>query len=433
MTCAVAKPPIFGLARPPDKAGKLAILTEAAKYDVSCASSGAAGKRPGTRMGNCSLGGICHSWSADGRCISLLKILFSNACVFDCAFCVNRRSNNIPRATFTVEEMVDITLNFYVRNYIEGLFLSSAIWSSPNRTMECLVRIAEILRTQHAFGGYIHLKAIPGADPVLIERAGRVADRLSVNIELPSEKSLVCLAPQKSKAMILNPMRQIGATIIESTEERKRYRSAPLFAPAGQSTQLVVGASPERDCQILHLSERLYQRFGLKRVYYSAYVPVNDDSRLPALPVPPLLREHRLYQADWLLRFYGFRVDELLNEQYPDLEDSFDPKTSWALRHPEFFPVEINQAPYETLLRVPGIGVRSAQRIVSARRYSRLGQEDVRKIGIVMKRARFFITCDGKYGGPRRWEPSLVRLELTQSVSCAGATLPRQLELFQGE
>ncbi|HOZ49633.1 MAG TPA: putative DNA modification/repair radical SAM protein [Candidatus Hydrogenedentes bacterium] len=408
----------------PDATGKFAVLTEAAKYDVSCASSGSNAQRKGARTGNCSLGGICHSWSADGRCISLLKVLFSNDCIFDCAFCVNRRSNDIPRATFTVEEMVDITLNFYTRNYIEGLFLSSAIFGSPNRTMESLVRVAEELRTVHGFGGYLHVKAIPGADPVLIARAGRLADRLSVNIELPTERSLNLLAPQKRKELILNPMRQIGQAVAESIDERKRYRSAPVFAPAGQSTQLVIGASPERDCQILRLSESLYDRFGLKRVYYSAYVPVNDDSRLPAT-LPPMQREHRLYQADWLLRFYGFHVDELLDDAHPDIEEALDPKTSWALRHPERFPVEVNRADYEALLRVPGIGVRSAQRIVAARRFSRLDVDALRRIGVVMKRARFFITCGGRYVAGRRWDPVQARRDILAGIADA----PKQLEL----
>lgn len=429
MAFMLAKPPSFGIRKSPDTAGKLAILAEAAKYDVSCASSGSAGNGPGARMGSCSLGGICHSWSADGRCISLLKVLFSNACVFDCAFCANRRSNNVPRATFSVEEMVDLTMNFYVRNYIEGLFLSSGIWSSPNRTMECLVRVAETLRRVHGFGGYIHLKAIPGADATLVARAGRVADRLSINIELPSEESLTRLAPQKSKALILNPMRQIGNAITEYHDERRRFRSTPSFAPAGQSTQLVIGASPERDNQILRLSESLYQRFSLKRVYYSAYVPVNDDSRLPALSVPPLLREHRLYQADWLLRFYGFRAEELLDEQQPDLDEAFDPKTGWALRHPEFYPVDVNRADCETLLRVPGLGVRSAKRIVDARRFGRLRYEDLKALGVVMKRARFFVACAG-HSTVNSWNPTRIRTELLKNGMDATVPMPRQLELF---
>ncbi len=379
-------------------AQKLDILAASAKYDVSCSSSGSRRRGSPSGIGSAAVAGCCHSWSEDGRCISLLKILFSNVCIYDCAFCLNRRSNDIPRATFTVDEVAELTLEFYKRNYIEGLFLSSGIWRSPDDTMECLAKVAETLRFRHRFNGYIHLKAIPGADPNLIRRAGLAADRLSVNIELPTEKSLKLLAPDKTRQAILHPMRQIGEGIVENRAERKKFRKAPSFAPAGQSSQLVIGATPESDLQILHLTESLYNRFSLKRVYYSAYVPVNADSRLPALRQPPALREHRLYQADWLMRYYGFRAEEILTPSQPDLDEHFDPKTAWALRHPASFPVEIHSAGYETLLRVPGIGVTSAKRIIAARRYARLAVEDLQRIGVVLKRARFFITCGGRYG-----------------------------------
>lgn len=377
---------------------KLAILADSAKYDASCASSGST--RRGT-TGMCSQGGICHSWTSDGRCVSLLKLLFSNECVYDCAYCVNRRSNDRPRSTFEVSELVDLTMSFYRRNYIEGLFLSSGVWESPDTTMTCLCRVAEELRLKHSFGGYIHLKAIPGCDPELLRRAGRFADRMSINIELPSQKSLTALAPQKNKTRILKPMGLIGREICESRAERKVLRHAPLFAPAGQSTQLIVGASPETDRQILCLSESLYRSYDLRRVYYSAYVPVNDDSRLPALREPPLLREHRLYQADWLLRFYGFQAEELLSTEQPGLDIDLDPKTAWALRNPQIFPIEINRASYESLLRVPGIGVSSARKILAARRYSSLTLEDLGKLGAVVKRAQFFVTAGGRYVSSR--------------------------------
>jgi len=379
---------------------KLEILAASAKYDVACSSSGSRRVVSGKGLGSTRIAGCCHSWSEDGRCISLLKILFSNSCVYDCAFCAIRRSNDFPRATFTVDEIVNLTLGFYRCNYIEGLFLSSGIHQGPDATMEQLVMVAERLRRRHRFGGYIHLKGIPGANADLIRRAGLVADRLSVNIELPSERALQELAPDKNREGILAPMRLIGETIADNRRERKKTRKAPVFAPAGQSTQLIVGASPENDFQILRLCESLYERYRLKRVYYSAYIPVNKDSRLPALYEPPRLREHRLYQADWLLRFYGFSAEEIVSSDHPHLEEGFDPKTAWALRNPGFFPVEINRADYECLLRVPGIGVRSAKRIVTARRYGSLDFEDLSRIGVVLKRARFFITCRGKSSVP---------------------------------
>ncbi|NTU93912.1 MAG: putative DNA modification/repair radical SAM protein [Chlorobiaceae bacterium] len=413
-----------------DMQEKLGILSGAARYDASCASSGCGREAPLRGTGNTSQGGICHSWSDDGRCISLLKILLSNDCRYDCAYCVNRSSNPVPRASFTAREIVDLTMEFYRRNYIEGLFLSSAVMKGPDQTMEEMVRVAEILRNEELFGGYIHLKVIPGSSPELVRRAGLAADRVSVNIELPSSESLHRLAPQKRKESILEPMKLIGGEIGTSLVERRSSRKAPRFAPAGQSTQMIIGASPETDLQILRLSQGLYKRMNLKRVYYSAFVPVNEDNRLPVLASPPLLREHRLYQADWLLRFYGFTAEEILSEQMPDLDESFDPKTAWALRHPEFFPVEVNRADYGTLLRVPGIGVTSAKRIVAARRFSLLTHEGMKKIGVVMKRAKYFITCSGRpFEKPDR-EPLQLRQRLLLGDGSDPVPAPRQLVLF---
>ncbi|NTU97851.1 MAG: putative DNA modification/repair radical SAM protein [Chlorobiaceae bacterium] len=375
---------------------KLQILSGAARYDASCASSGCRREGNPYSTGNTSQSGICHSWSDDGRCISLLKILLSNDCIYDCAYCVNRTSNPVERASFEAREVVELTMEFYRRNYIEGLFLSSAVMKSPDQTMERMVSVVEMLRTEERFGGYIHLKIIPGSSPELVRRAGFYADRISVNIELPSQESLKRLAPQKEKHSILEPMTLIGRQIGENLVERRSSRKAPKFAPAGQSTQMIVGASPESDFQILRLSQGLYRKMNLKRVYYSAFVPVNQDNRLPVLAAPPLLREHRLYQADWLLRFYGFTAEEILSDDMPNLDESFDPKTAWALRHPEFYPVEINRADYATLLRVPGIGVTSARRIIAARRFSVITPEGLKKIGVVMKRAKYFITCSGR-------------------------------------
>ncbi len=371
---------------------KLAILSDAAKYDVSCSSSGSSRSNSGG-TGNAAQSGICHSWTPDGRCVSLLKILFTNRCVYDCAYCVSRCSNDIPRTAFTVDEVVHLTMHFYRRNYIEGLFLSSAVERSPDYTMERLVRIVERLRTEQRFNGYIHLKSIPGANAELVRRAGLCCDRLSVNIELPSEDSLKKLAPQKTKTDILKPMAAIGAGIIESKTERKKHRSAPRFAPGGQSTQLIVGATPESDRKILTLSESLYQHYRLKRVYYSSYIPVNP---MIGNAKPHLLREHRLYQADWLMRLYGFDSEEILPETAPFLDEQIDPKTAWALRHPERFPVDVNTAEYETLLRVPGIGFTSARRMVASRRIAALRLEDLPKFGVVMKRAQFFVECNGR-------------------------------------
>lgn len=378
---------------------KLRILSDAAKYDVSCSSSGSNRKNTNNGLGNSHASGICHSFTPDGRCISLLKILLTNYCIYDCTYCINRLSNDVERAAFTPEEVIDLTINFYKRNYIEGLFLSSAVFKNPNYTMELLIKILKTLRLQYKFNGYIHVKAIPGADDYLIKEAGLYADRMSVNIELPSSQGLKLLAPQKSKESILKPMSLINKEIITSTHNHKVFKKAPLFVPGGQSTQLIVGATADTDYNILKLSEGLYNKFSLKRVYYSAYVPINTNKNLPTIKHPPLVRENRLYQADWLLRFYGFKADELLNEQTPNFHEQLDPKTNYALNNLDCFPYEINTASYEELLRVPGIGVRSAKRIVITRKVHFLNFEDIKKLGVVMKRAQYFITCKGKYYG----------------------------------
>lgn len=377
---------------------KLQILTDAAKYDVACTSSGVERKGDGTGIGNCSKAGICHSFSADGRCISLLKILFTNECIYDCKYCVNRSSNDVIRTSFTPDEICTLTMEFYRRNYIEGLFLSSGILKNPNYTMELIYAALYKLRHVCNFQGYIHVKAIPGADPILIQKVGFLADRMSVNLELPTAESLRLLAPHKSRKNILAPMRLIQEKSKENRQELTLYKSAPRFVPAGQSTQMIIGASPETDYQILRVAESLYQKFGLKRVFYSAFVAVNEDKALPARTSdgPPLLREHRLYQADWLLRYYKFEANELLNEKNPNFNIFLDPKCNWALNHLEYFPVEVNRASYDVLLRVPGIGYKSAGRIVKARRFGSLGFEDLRKMGVVLKRALYFITCSGK-------------------------------------
>lgn len=377
---------------------KLQILTDAAKYDVACTSSGVERKGDGTGIGNCSKAGICHSFSADGRCISLLKILFTNECIYDCKYCVNRSSNDVIRTSFTPDEICTLTMEFYRRNYIEGLFLSSGILKNPNYTMELIYAALYKLRHVCNFQGYIHVKAIPGADPILIQKVGFLADRMSVNLELPTAESLRLLAPHKSRKNILAPMRLVQEKSKENRQELTLYKSAPRFVPAGQSTQMIIGASPETDYQILRVAESLYQKFGLKRVFYSAFVAVNEDKALPARTSdgPPLLREHRLYQADWLLRYYKFEANELLNEKNPNFNIFLDPKCNWALNHLEYFPVEVNRASYDVLLRVPGIGYKSAGRIVKARWFGSLGFEDLRKMGVVLKRALYFITCSGK-------------------------------------
>ncbi len=377
---------------------KLKILGESAKYDSSCTSSGVDRKGGNSDgIGSAASCGLCHSFAADGRCISLLKILMTNYCLYDCKYCITRRSNDVPRARFSPDEIADLTINFYRRNYIEGLFLSSGIIQSPDYTCEQMIEALSILRNKYKFYGYIHAKTIPGADPELINRLGTLADRISVNIELPSQKSLNTLAPDKSKSSILLPMGHITNKIKENSYEIVKYKAAPKFAPAGQSTQMIIGATPDTDFQILRLSEAMYGKYRLKRVFYSAYIPVGDQKLLPpAGTKPPLLREHRLYQADWLLRFYGFKAEEILDEQHQEFNPLLDPKCNWALHHPECFPVEINKAPYEMLLRVPGIGVKSAQKIVTARRQAKLDYADLRKLGVVLKRANYFILCLGK-------------------------------------
>ena len=392
---------------------KLGILTDAAKYDVSCSSSGVGRKGDGTGIGNTSAAGICHSFSADGRCISLLKILFTNECIYDCKYCINRKSNDVPRASFTPDEICELTIEFYRRNYIEGLFLSSGILYSPTYTMELIYEAIYKLRTLYRFQGYIHVKAIPGADPGLIQRIGLLADRMSVNLELPTAEGLQKLAPNKHRKNILTPMRQIQQGITQNKNELTVYKHAASFVPAGQSTQMIVGATPESDYQLMMVAENLYKKFDLKRVYYSAFVSVNEDKDLPALPGgPPLLREHRLYQADWLLRFYGFEAGELLSEEKPNFNILLDPKADWALRHLEQFPVEINRADYRTILRVPGIGVKSAQRIVRARKNGNLNFDDLKKIGVTLKRALYFITCNGRMMYPTKIEEDYITRNL---------------------
>ena len=374
---------------------KLKILAESAKYDVSCASSGTSRSHKKGQIGSAEGWGICHSFAEDGRCISLLKIMLTNNCIYDCAYCINRRSNDLPRATFSVTELVNLTIEFYRRNYIEGLFLSSGVVRNPDYTMERLVKVVKDLRQVYRFNGYIHLKSIPGASQELVNEAGLYADRMSVNIEIPNEQSLQLLAPEKDFQSVFTPMRYIQQGMLQSAEERKKYRHAPRFVPAGQTTQMIVGATSDSDKDILHLTSALYKRPSMKRVYYSGFVPVNGyDNRLPALKQPPLVRENRLYQADWLLRFYNFKVDEIVDDSYPDLDLEIDPKLAWALRHPEAFPVDINRADYEMLLRVPGLGVKSAKMILTARRYSRLGTSHLKQIGVVLKKAQYFITCN---------------------------------------
>ena len=412
---------------------KLEILADAAKYDAACTSSGLdrAG-RPGT-IGSTTLAGCCHSFSADGRCISLLKVLMTNVCAYDCQYCVNRRSNDLPRAAFTPRELCELTMGFYRRNYIEGLFLSSAVLISPDYTTERMIEALRLLREEYRFGGYIHAKAIPGADPRLTYRLGLLADRMSVNIELPSAGSLALLAPDKKKENILTPMGQIRDGISLASRERKLCRHAPRFAPAGQSTQMIVGATPESDRQILTLTQGLYDRYHLKRVFYSAYMPVSNSPLLPAPQnfQPPLLREHRLYQADWLLRFYHFRAEELLDEEAPNLDPRLDPKCTWALRHLEFFPVEVNRADYEALLRVPGVGVRSARRILAARRVGPLTFEGLKRLGVVLKRAQYFLTCSGKpLTGLRVREDGLLRH--LAALDAPREPVMEQLSLFDG-
>ena len=415
---------------------KLEILSDAAKYDVACTSSGVDRKGKAGMLGNTVAAGLCHSFAGDGRCISLLKILFTNQCIYDCKYCINRCSNDVVRTAFTPDEVCTLTMEFYRRNYIEGLFLSSGILYSADYTMDLIYQTLKKLREVYRFNGYIHVKAIPGADPVLIEKVGFLADRMSINLELPTADGLKKLAPGKSRSKILTPMRQIQRGITANKFELMEYKRTPSFVPAGQSTQMIVGATPENDYQMMMVAEALYQNYDLKRVFYSAFVPVNEDSSLPALPGgPPLLREHRLYQADWLLRFYGFKASELLTEDRPNFNVFLDPKCDWALRHLELFPVEINRADYYTLLRVPGMGVKSVKRIIAARRQGLLDFESLKKMGVVLKRAMYFITCSGRMMYPTRMDEDYITSHLVGDerravwdISQQGAS--RQLSLF---
>lgn len=392
---------------------KLTILTDAAKYDVSCSSSGSKRANAEKKLGNTTGMGICHSYTEDGRCVSLLKILLTNVCIYDCAYCVSRKSNDTKRVGFTVKEVVELTINFYRRNYIEGLFLSSGIFKNADYTMERLVRIARSLRTDHGFNGYIHLKTIPGASEELVRQAGLYADRLSVNVELPSQESLKKLAPEKNYEEILKPMSFLQSGILEHQDEKSKIKSLPSFAPAGQSTQMVIGASPEHDWHIMKTADRLYKKFSLKRVYYSGYVPISSDNRLPVMGTPvPVIRENRLYQADWLMRFYHFSVQDLLSDAAPHLDLEIDPKLGWALKNPHVFPIDINKADYRLILRVPGIGISSARKIVEARRFRKLSWEHLKKMGVVISRTKYFITCDSH----ERFHQDLVESKLRAKV-----------------
>lgn len=411
---------------------KLMILGDAAKYDASCSSSGSYRKNTNGGIGSGTPAGCCHTFTQDGRCISLLKVLMTNYCIYDCKYCINRSSNDVKRAAFTPTELAELTIEFYKRNYIEGLFLSSGVIKNPDYTMERMTEVLVLLRKKYKFNGYIHIKAIPGADCELIRRAGLLADRMSVNIELPSEESLTKLAPQKSRTNILTPMKYMTEKIAENKSELTVYRHTPKFIPSGQSTQMIIGASPDSDLKILRLAEGLYKKYALKRVYYSAYIPMNDDSALPSLNTkPPLLREHRMYQADWLMRFYGFRAEELLNEERENFSVNLDPKADWALSNMGLFPVDVNTAPYEMLLRVPGIGVKSAMRICKARRVAKLDFDSLKRIGVVLKRAQFFITVKGKYLNAFPQKRSFVETNLS-----IGEKLPSerfiQTSLFDG-
>lgn len=413
-----------------DTLEKLKILSDAAKYDASCSSSGSNRRNTNNGIGNGSYSGICHTWGADGRCISLLKILLSNCCMYDCKYCINRCSNSVKRATFTPKEVADLTINFYKRNYIEGLFLSSAVIKSPNYTMEMLIQTITILRKQYHFNGYIHCKTIPGCSKELIDILGSLVDRMSINIELPSSNSLKLLAPQKEKTDILDHMSYISNNIKIKKIDKSKFKTN--FVPAGQTTQLIVGATPESDLKILKLSENLYKKLSLKRVYYSAYVSVNKDNNLPTLEKPPLLRENRLYQADWLLRYYGFNADELLDESHPNFNTLLDPKCEWAIRNLDKFPIEINTATYYTLLKIPGIGVISAKKIITARRNFHLDFNMLKGLGVILKRAQFFITCKGKYYDKvYKLNPSFIETNLLSQERLTVSTQNfRQLSLF---
>jgi putative DNA modification/repair radical SAM protein len=411
---------------------KLSILADAAKYDVSCSSSGSSRKNENKGLGDAKGVGICHAYTEDGRCVSLLKILLTNHCIFDCAYCVSRKSNDIKRAAFTVQEVVDLTINFYRRNYIEGLFLSSGIFKNADYTMERLVRIAKKLRQEHNFNGYIHLKAIPGASDELLKEAGLFADRLSINVEMPTEQSLHLLAPDKNRHDMIAPMKYLKSAIEENREDKRLFRNTPLFAPAGQSTQMVIGATPENDMQILWMASQFYDKMKLKRVYYSGYVPISNDNRLPAIGTPvPMIRENRLYQADWLMRFYGFKVEEIVNEESPLLDTDIDPKLSWALRNLHLFPIDINKADLSMIMRIPGIGVGSAKKIVAARKFNRLTWDNLKKFGIAVIRARNFVTCHSDHFNFKDWMPAQIKERILQSgTSKYKNNFSPQLKLF---
>ena len=406
---------------------KLRILSDAAKYDVSCSSSGSSRKNTNNGLGNAAINGICHSWSADGRCISLLKILMTNYCIYDCKYCINRKDNDIERAILSPDEIVKLTINFYRRNYIEGLFLSSGIIKSADYTMELMIAVAKKLRLEEKFNGYIHMKVIPGASRQLINEIGLYVDRVSVNIEFAENSALKLLAPDKKATDISTSMGLIRKNVLENAEDKKLFKSTPSFIPAGQTTQMIIGASGESDYSILTRSENLYKNFDLKRVYYSGYVPVNKSGILVSVDqAVPMIREHRLYQADWLLRFYNFRADEILNEKDPFVDPFLDPKTNWAIKNSHFFPIEINKASYKELLRVPGIGVTSAKRIVMTRKYSTIRYEHLKKLGIVIKRAKYFITVNGEFLGFKKENPELIRNALMEKEKM----LAEQLRLF---
>ena len=408
---------------------KLRILSDAAKYDVSCSSSGSSRKNTNNGLGNAAINGICHSWSADGRCISLLKILMTNYCIYDCKYCINRKDNDIERAILTTDEIVKLTINFYRRNYIEGLFLSSGIIKSADYTMELMIAVAKKLRLEEKFNGYIHMKVIPGASRQLINEIGLYVDRVSVNIEFAENTALKLLAPDKKPTDISTSMGLIRKNMIENAEDKKIFKSTPSFIPAGQTTQMIIGASGESDYAILSRSENLYKNFDLKRVYYSGYVPVNKSGILVSTEqAVPMIREHRLYQADWLLRFYDFKADEILDEKDPFVDPLLDPKTNWAIKNSHFFPIEINKASYKDLLRVPGIGVTSAKRIVMTRKYSTIRYEHLKKLGIVIKRAKYFIVVNGEFLGFKKENPELLRNALMEKEKM----VTEQLRLFNG-
>ena len=405
---------------------KLRILSDAAKYDVSCSSSGSSRKNTSNGLGNAAYSGICHSWSADGRCVSLLKILMTNHCIYDCKYCINRKSNDIERAILTPDEIVRLTINFYRRNYIEGLFLSSGVIKNADYTMEQMIAVAKKLRLEENFNGYIHMKVIPGASRELIHEIGLYVDRVSVNIELAENKALKLLAPDKKPTDISTSMGLIRKNQIQNTEEKKLFKSTPSFIPAGQTTQMIIGAGGESDFAILNRSENLYKNFGLKRVYYSAYVPVNKSGILANTDAVPMVREHRIYQADWLLRFYNFKAEEILDEKNPFIDPLLDPKANWAVQNWHLFPMEINRASYKDLIRIPGIGVTSAKRIVMVRRHNVIKYEHLKKLGVVIKRAKYFITVNGEFMGFRKESPELIRNALMEKEKME----MQQLKLF---